>query len=269
MEVDVRAPHEGHVGRTGRGEDGVHVAPGGHEAGRRVAMDTGDPVVPRAVHLVVEAQEDGPAVGRQPGRPRPDVAVVGARRDGGVGVHRGAPRIVGHPGDHRGRAVRLRLVEPGPVEGAVRSAPVDVPHDVVGPPPEAGLEPVEGAHRAGEVRLDHAPTALVPARGGGPGRSTGRPARSGGGACTGRAGGGDRGPHLLRRHRGRHGAGRRGPGCGGQGRGHRRQERRWAGRVRRRRGGDGRAGLGQGAPVGPGQHPAGDERYQHGRRRHT
>ena len=59
--VDVRAPDPGRVGRADRGEDVVDVAPGGDVFAGLVAVDALRPGEPVAVHLPVEAEEEGVA----------------------------------------------------------------------------------------------------------------------------------------------------------------------------------------------------------------
>src|SRR5260221_2115373 len=59
--VDVWAPNPGRVGRADRGEDVVHMSPCGKVGFRGVAVGRGTPGEPVAVHLPVEAKEEGVA----------------------------------------------------------------------------------------------------------------------------------------------------------------------------------------------------------------
>src|SRR5207253_4485894 len=57
--IDEGAPDPGDVGRAGGGEDVVDAAPGGDVLAAGVAVDALGPREPVAVHLPVEAEEEG------------------------------------------------------------------------------------------------------------------------------------------------------------------------------------------------------------------
>ena len=128
--VDVRTPDPGRVGRPDRGEDVVHVAPGGDVLAGLVAVDALGPGEPVAVHLPVEAEEEGMAPVARVFGPFADVGVVGA------GDHVGELEV----GLFLARGDRLRA----PAEDRDRAMPADRLD-------RRGRKAVEGAGGGGAV----------------------------------------------------------------------------------------------------------------------